>query len=364
MSNEKRGRRTQQVTLREVAQAAGVSMMTVSNVIHDRVNVSDSLRERIRKHIAELGYVPNRAAQELAGQARPHFGLLYPSTTNPFIAAVIVGAMQAAARLRIDVSVHLAQLDHPRTLKTTLQRMQETGVNGLLLPSPIAEFVATTVKGKGLTVPAVAIAPGFPVGGMASVRADERQASIELVSILIAAGHRRIGHLAGPETQSGSIARVEGYHEALQAHGIASLPTDIVRSDSFRFQDGLVAAERLFESAPDLTAVFAANDTLAAAVLGVAQRRGIAIPAELSVVGYDDSPVAEQVWPGLTTIHQDARAMTEKAVEILDKGVRAWRKDPTSRLDQDVLFPYQVVTRASVAPPKRRRKAPARDGTP
>ncbi len=340
--------RPPRVTLKEVAEASGVSIMTVSNVIHDRPNVSAALRELVQKRIAELGYVPNRAAQELAGITRPHFALLYPGVINPFIASVIVGSLNGASRLGVDVSIQLAELDDPRTLRDTMHRMEETGVEGFLLPSPIAEFAARTLKKKALRVPAVAIAPGIAVPGMASVRCDERRATFELVTALIDLGHTRIGHIRGPETQSGSAARYEGYRAALEARGIAP-NIDYVVESAFRFQDGLRAAETLLDRAPELTAVFAANDTLASSVLAVAHRRDIALPDALSVVGYDDSPAAEQVWPALTTVHQDAAALTERAVELLHANMRAWRADPSFRSTEDIVLSYRIVHRSSTA---------------
>ena len=351
----RRGRRpgqTKRITLKAVADAAGVSMMTVSNVIHNRANVSAALREQVEKQIEALGYVPNRAAQELAGNARPHIGLLYQATTNPFIAAVIVGAMKAASRLRVDVSVQLARIDDPKALRDTVHLMEVGGVEGFLLPSPMAEAMALACKKKPIEVPMVAIAPGHPIAGMGAVRCDEVQAARELVALLIAEGHRNIGHLAGPEAQSGSAARLQGYKEALKAAGLKLRPEDIVRSPAYRFQEGVKAAEALLQARPGLTAIFAANDTLAAAVLAVAHRRGIEVPRQLSVVGYDDSPVAEQVWPGLTTIHQDAEALTEQAVELLEKAVRSWRADRAVLPGDDVVLPFQMVRRGSVAAPE------------
>ncbi|MFQ8433059.1 LacI family DNA-binding transcriptional regulator [Amaricoccus sp. W119] len=341
--------RPPRVTLKDVAKAAGVSMMTVSNVLHDRPNVSAALRELVQRRIEELGYVPNRAAQQLAGVTRPHFGLLYASVINPFIASVIVGSLTAASRLGIDVTIELAELDDPKSLRSTISRMRDTGVDGLLLPSPIAEFVERTFRKKPLKFPAVAIAPGFSMPGMASVRVDEEGAAFELVSSLLDLGHTRIGHLAGPETQSGSFARHEGYRAALLARGIEPCAEHLERS-RFNFQDGVEAAERLLAREPRVTAVFAANDTLAASVLAVTHRRGIAVPRSLSVVGYDDSPVAEQVWPALTTVHQDAFAATERAVEMLNASVAAWRAGSFTGPAEDLLLPYRIVHRASTAP--------------
>lgn len=341
-------RRPARVTIKEVAEAAGISMMTVSNVINNRPNVSAALRERVQKQIDDLGYVPNRAAQELAGVTRPHFGLLYPGVINPFIASVIVGSLNAASRLKVDVSIQLARPGDAKELKDTVRRMQDTGVEGLLLPSPMAEFAAQTFRKKP-PVPVVALAPGLPIPGITSVRCNERQAAFELVSMLLDLGHTRIAHLAGPETQSGSIARLEGYKAALISRGIDPHPDCVVRSSEFRFQSGVKAAEALLDLEPRPTAIFAANDTLAASVLAVTHHRDIAVPEELSVVGYDDSPTAEQVWPALTTVRQDFATMTERAVEALDEKVRALRAGTPLGPADDVVLPYEIVRRSSTA---------------
>lgn len=353
------GRRTRQarVTIKDVAKAAGVSMMTVSNVIHDRPNVGAAQREHVQGFIKALGYVPNRAAQELAGVVRPRFGLLYPRYMTPFISAVIVGTLNASARLQVDMSIQLAKRGEISSLRKTIQRMQDDGIEGFLLPSPIAELAASAFEKKKLKVPAIALAPGIPVPGMASVRVNERQAAFELVTKLLDLGHTDIGHIAGPDTQSGSVARYEGYFSALIARGIEPRPELIVKSE-FSFRKGVEAAEELLARQPRVTAIFAANDTLAASVLAVAHRHNISLPDELSVAGYDDAPVAEQIWPALTTVRQDATAMTERAVEMLAKAVRDWRENQTLAPQEDALFPYEIVQRDSIAAPPSGRPGP------
>jgi LacI family transcriptional regulator len=340
--------RPPKVTLKEVAEAAGVSMMTVSNVLHNRPKVSDLLRDRVLKQIKELGYIPNRSAQELAGVAYARFGLLYTNVRNPFIASVLAGSLTAASQLRADISIHLAKLDDAAALRKTVRQLVDSGIEGLLLPSPVAEFASLAFKRKPLPIPAIAIAPGFPVPGMASVRCDERQAAFEVVSMLLDLGHTRIGHLAGPTSQTGCIARYEGYCDALRARSIEPRPEYVVKTE-FLFQDGVQAADALLDREPRVTAIFAANDTLAASVMAVAHRRGIAVPEALSIVGYDDSPTAEHVWPGLTTVHQDFVALTERAVNVLNKNVMAWRADSSARSDQDIMLPYEIVRRPSIA---------------
>jgi LacI family transcriptional regulator len=246
----------------------------------------------------------------------------------------------------VDVTIQLAQLGNAKSLRETMQRMENAGVEGFLLPSPIAEFAARTFKDEPLRVPAVGIAAAVPFPGMTSIRVDERQATLELMAMLFEMGHTRIGHIIGPQRQSGSIVRYRGYREALTSRGIRPRPEWVVRS-TFDFHTGERAALELLQRELRVTAVFAANDTLAAAVLAAAHRLSIPVPDALSVVGYDDSPIAEQVWPALTTVRQDAAAMTERAVEVLHDRTRAGGSGPPIK---DVIFPYRVVTRSSIAP--------------
>lgn len=342
-----RGTALRKITLRDVAAAAGVSIMTVSNVLHDKPNVGDSSRERVNAAIRSLGYVPNRAAQQLAGEPDIRLGLLYTGILNSFVAALFIGSVTAASRLRAEVSIRLAGIDDPVALRTTLRRMQMAGVEGFLLPAPIAEAAAQAFAHETLNAPAVAIATGFPLPGMASVRCDDRQAAFDLVSMLLDLGHVHIGHITGPRSQSVSIVRREGYQAALLSRGLKPHPGLVVET-AFTFQAGIAAADALLDREPRITAIFAANDTLAAGVIAAAHRRGLVVPDVLSVVGYDDAPIAEQVWPALTTVRQDSVALTERAVEILNGDVRAWRGGARARSSQDVLIPYQIVSRASV----------------
>jgi LacI family transcriptional regulator len=331
-----------------VAAAAGVSIMTVSNVINNRPNVGESVRERVTRCIEELGYVPNRAGRELSGTPYTRIGLLYPGKRNAFIASVFVGSLTAAARVQADISIQLSDVSDEAGLRQGIRHLEDGGIEGLLLPSPIAELAAQAFRAQALEVPAVAVAPGYPIAGMSSVRCDEQRAAFELVSMLLDLGHTRIGHIAGPSSQSGSTARLQGYRDALSARGVQAQAAWLTHSP-FVFQDGVTAARELLERQPRVTAVFAANDTLGAAVLTAAQQLGLRTPEQLSVVGYDDSPIAEQVWPGLTTVRQDSVAMTERAVEILNRQVLAWRTDATPQPIEDLVLPYEIVRRASVA---------------
>lgn len=347
-----RGSGMHKVTLRDVAAAAGVSIMTVSNVLHDKPNVGEPSRGRVAEAIRRLGYVPNRAAQQLAGEPDLRLGLLYTGVLNAFAAALFIGSMTAASRLHAEVSLRLASIDDPGALLAVLHRMGTAGIEGFLLPAPIAEAAAPAYAHEPPGVPAVAIATGFPLPGMACVRCDDRRAAFDLVSLLLDLGHTRIGHISGPDSQSASIVRREGYLAALRARGLAPRP-ELMVGTAFTFQAGIAATDALLEREPGLTAIFAANDTLAAGAIAAAHRRGLNVPDALSVVGYDDSPIAEQVWPALTTVRQDSVQLTRQAVMVLSANVRARRAGSEEPGTQEILLPSEIVRRASVAPARR-----------
>lgn len=157
--------------------------------------------------------------------------------------------------------------------------------------------------------------------GLITVRVDDRAAARAMTDLLIERGHRRIGFIAGPESHSSTAARRAGYCDSLHAHGLTVDPALIVAGE-FTFESGLDAAAALLDLAVPPTAIFACSDDLAAAVISVGARRDLRIPQDLAVAGFDDTPIATQVWPTLTTVRQPIAAMAEAAVLALAEGMR------------------------------------------
>ncbi len=178
---------------------------------------------------------------------------------------------------------------------------------------------------------------------MFTVRIDNRAASRAVTELLIAKGRRRIAVIAGPQDHSDSVERLKGCRDALAAHGLA-LPDERVVEGRFTFESGLEAAERLLALPAPPDAIVAANDDMAAAALWIAHRRGIVLPRDLAVTGFDDTLLATRVWPPLTTVRQPIDRMTARALDLL---LDALKRPADDVRPVDVLEAYDVVERAS-----------------
>ena len=337
--------------MRDVAMRAGVSQMTVSFVVHGTKNVSSSTHSAVREAIDALGYVPNQAARSLASAADLRVGLLHSNVPNAFLSALLIGTLNAASRL--GVQVHIEQFDptRPDLLVASLERLAAGGANALLLPPPVCEYAAANTHWRALDMPVVAVAPGTSLAGIPTVRIDERQAACDMVSLIFDHGHRRIGIITGPASHTASRARLDGYHAAHAERGQPVDPGLAVPGD-FAFASGLDGAAKLLDRADPPTAIFASNDAMASGVIALAHRRRLDIPGDLSVAGFDDTPIATQVWPTLTTVGRDVTAMAEKGVEMLAAMQRAHSSGGGAQM-ADHIAEYRLIARDSVAPPRR-----------
>ncbi|MCZ8173265.1 MAG: substrate-binding domain-containing protein, partial [Brevundimonas sp.] len=219
----------------------------------------------------------------------------------------------------------------------------ETHVDGIILSSPVTDCEPVLRALESMDIPFVRISPGTNHALTSSVFMDDAQAADDMTTHLINAGHRRIGFIKGHPNHMASDDRLNGYRRALDRVGIAFDP-GMVCDGEFDFDSGVRGAGRLLDLPEPPTAIFASNDDMAAGVLAVAHDRGIPVPAQLSVAGFDDTTLARTVWPPLTTIHQPMADLARTAAEILIAG-----GDITHRR-----LPHQLIERASVAPPYRK----------
>lgn len=333
------------VTIKAVAAQAGVSAMTVSNVVNRTGKASAATRARVLKVIDELGYVPSQAARRLVGSDSARIGLIYPEGESGFVNAAIVGASVTAARRGLQLLLRGVEWRAPGAALQGASGLVRSGADALVLISPFAEALSGSPGLVSLSVPAVAVATAQPLPDMDTVRIDNHAAAYQITSLLIARGHRRIGVIAGPPTHSDSVARLEGHKAALRDHGIVP-DAALCAGGDFTFASGLAAAETLLRTAERPTAIVAANDDMAAAALWSARRLGLHPPGDLAVTGFDDTLVATRVWPALTTVRQPIEAMIDKAFEML---LDRLRSDFSSEVMRDVVFEAALVERDSVA---------------
>lgn len=309
------------VTIKEVAQSAGVSTQTVSRVLNDRLDVSAETRERVQAIIAELGYSPNALARSLI-QGRSHtigvvgYGLSYYGPSR-----ILTGIERRANDLGYSLLLSLLRDPESNHGELAFHNLLDRQVDGIIWAVPEIganrDWIAT--KLKRLPNPVVFINME-PAAGLAVAAIDNREGGRLAVEHLISQGYRRIGIITGPNSWWESRQREQGWRAAMQAAGIAARDLDSLKiTGDWYPSSGEAGLEGLLKQRPDLQAVFACNDPMAAGALRSARRLGLRVPEDLAVVGYDDTPESQYYSPALTTIRQPLAEIGGQAVEILHK---------------------------------------------
>lgn len=302
-------------TIREVSRKANVSIATVSRVLNNLPGYSEETKRKVLEAIEELGYQPNQIARGLVSRKTRTVGVLFPVVSSMFSAALLQG-IEAEANGN-DYGVIVCNMgDRGNRFERVVGMLTEKRVDGLLFVSEwLNERFAERLGSLG--IPVVLVSTGSPGAPFPYLKADDFQGAYQATRYLLEAGHRRIGMVSGPpEDRIAGGPRIEGYRHALRSYGLAPSDRDIAVA-GFDFRSGLAAAGTLLDRVPDLTAVFAASDEMAAGVLACCHARGLRVPDDLSVVGYDNLAVAEMTSPPLTTVAQPLEEMGRKAMEML-----------------------------------------------
>lgn len=343
-------RASRAVNIQAVAELAGVSAMTVSNVVSGRRKVREATREAVLAAVEELGYKPNIAAQALASAGSVRLGLLCGKSENAFLSSILVGTLEASVQLGAQLLLRRSDTVEPAELLAQLEGLVRSGANAILVAPPFCEMLSRDDLAARLDVPIVAMSPGDVLPNLSCVRIDDFAAAREMTQYLIALGHRRIGFIRAAETHIVSHTRHDGYRAALEAAGIA-YDMALVAPGNLTFETGLRAAQYLLDLPDRPTAIFASNDDMAAAVVSLAHRRGLLVPGDISVAGFDDGPLAQKIWPTLTTIHQPIARIAERAATLAIQRVRLHGEAAAPVPLPMEILPYQLIERESTAPP-------------
>jgi LacI family transcriptional regulator len=331
------------VTIREIAGLAGVSVATVSRVMNGRDDVSAETRELVQRIVRERGYTANRTARGLSAGRTGLIGGTVPLVHPAYFSFILSGAAEALYERDMRLVLCPTQHEHEREV-TLLERMMHGTTDGGLLILPqesAAELEHLLESGYRFVV----VDPLQPLNErIPSVSAAHSAGADIAVKHLLSLGHRRIAAITGPRGWIATEERLRGYQAALAAAGILPEPELVVESN-FEIELGLRAASGLLALYEPPTAIFAFNDNIAIGALQAARERGIRVPEELSVVGFDDVEAAEIVTPMLTTIRQPLAEMGRIAVSLLERLIEGQRIEALH-----VELRTQLIVRNSTAP--------------
>ena len=339
------------VRMEDVAKAAGVSMKTVSRVLNNEVSVKDETRTRVQEVANALNYRPDRSARSLAGRKSYLVALLYDNPSANYLMEILIGVVKACQEEHYGML--LQPLSHSSvTLVHDIEALVlNSKLDGLILTPPITDSVEVLNRLDQLGVPYSCVSPknrDVAIG----VSINEQDAVCEMMAHLVALGHTRIAHICGHPAQGATQWRLDGYRSGLR-HANLPYDPDLVVDGSFTFESGVNAAEKLLSMANPPSAIFAANDDMAAGVIRIAHERGLSIPDDVSVCGFDNSSMSRYIFPALSTVHQPTTEMGHMATVQLLKVI----KDP--KAGRMVHMPYSLVLRQSTGPAPARRNGPS-----
>jgi LacI family transcriptional regulator len=330
------------VTIRDVAQAAGVHVSTVSRALNPakRQLISAEVLREVETAARRLGYRPNRAASALRTGRTHTIGVLVPDITNPVFPPILQG-IEASAAAR-GYFVFVANVADPSLARPIVERMLAQRVDGLVLATatrddPLLDYIAQA------GMQAVLVNRADDTGRLPAVVSDDRLAMKLAVDHLVEGGHRRIAHLAGPQSLPTGVGRRQGLEQALRDHGLA--PACVVECASYSREAGRAAMQRLLAENERPEAVVCCNDLVALGAYDTLARQRIRIPRDISITGHNDMPLVDMVHPPLTTIRLPHRELGWRAAEMLFDEI-----DGKALSASTVVLRPELVVRASTRP--------------
>lgn len=330
---------TRRPTIHDVAAAAGVSVATVSKAVNGRYGVSPTTVSRVLDAVKTLGYESSLVASSMRSRRTGVIGVLV-ADIEPFSAEILKGVGGALSDTGYDLLAYTgARRDGEGWERRSLSRLSGTLIDAAIIVTPTIVTVASEV-------PIVAIDPHTGRGVVPTVESDSFTGAQQAVHYLVQLGHRRIGFIAGRPDLRSAVARASGYRAGLSAAGISFDPA-LVGVGRYAQDVAREAAEAMLSLDDPPTAVFAANDLSALSIIDVAADRGLRVPEDLSVVGFDDVPEAARAQPALTTVRQPMKRLGAEAVRMV-LALLAGEELPETHIQ----LPTRLVARGTTAPPR------------
>jgi LacI family transcriptional regulator len=333
---------TRRVTINDVARLAGVSIKTVSRVFNNEPHVRPATRGKVMAAAESLDYRPNLSARRLASNLTFVIGMLYDNPNSAYVTEVQSGSIQVCREHGYNLLIHPCRADAADLNDDVVGLRQQ--VDGVILLQPVSDIVSVCRLLVENRISCVRVSQR-PFAGMPWISVGDSEAAEEMTDYLVDLGHRRIGFIIGHLDHGQSHDRLGGYRASLRKHGIA-FDESLVKQGTFDYESGYSCGHELLRTTPRPTAIFASNDPMALGVLTAAHETGIDVPGELSVAGFDDSPMARYAWPPLTTVRQPITEVARIATEVLVQTMQGRLEGETEQR-----LRAEVVRRASTGRP-------------
>jgi LacI family transcriptional regulator len=318
------------ITIKDVARESGVNISTVSRALNNGYGVNPQTRDLVVAVASRLNYRPNRVARGLVTGRSHSLALLVSDIRNPFFAEVARGAADAARTDNCDLILCNSDLDPARQMEY-VKSLLEKRVDGILMNSVSPLSAEDQAQLAECGVPIVLLNRSAASKAFSTVSADNEAGGALAAQYLLDLGHRDIAHITGPRQHGNLSDRTRGFVQTLQGAPQPVVP--VVLHGAFNFDGGRDLTDRLLAEHPETTAIFAANDVMAYGAVRTALDRGLRIPEDLSLIGFDNIEFSSIIHPPLTTIHQPKYEMGQAAVEILLRlGRDKQRRTPESRV--------------------------------
>ncbi|GAB6261078.1 substrate-binding domain-containing protein [Photobacterium sp. CCB-ST2H9] len=328
-------------TMKDIAKLAGVSTSTVSHVINKSRFVSDEIAERVNNAAKALNYAPSALARSLKINRTQTIGMLVTTSTNPFFGEVVKGVERSCYQKGYNLILCNTEGDNER-MKASIDTLLQKRVDGLLLMCSTLEGERIEVFDRYPDIPVVVMDWGPMSFASDKIQDNSYQGGYLAARYLIDCGHRDIGCITGPLIKHQAQIRYEGFKRAMNEAGLAFRSDWVIESD-FECEGGYDAFHTMYASGTLPSAIFVCNDMMAMGVINAANEKGVRIPDDLSIIGYDDIHIAKFMTPSLTTIHQPKYRLGQAAVETLLKRINKEITEP-----QIVQLEPTLVVRQSV----------------
>ena len=332
----------QKATIKDVAADAGVSIKTVSRVINNEPAVAKTTRTTVLKSIKKLKFTPNKDAQGLRSKKSFLIGLLYDNPNKYYLSDVQSGSLNACAGTNYNLVLQECKNNSSGLISKVTNFIKTADLNGVILTPPLTDNLKLVAAITKLNVPISFIAPPNNTYEVWS-SANDKDAAYAMTNKIISMGHKKIAFIKGHKDHSAAKARFDGFCESLDKQNI-SLDASMTLQGNFSFESGFKLAAELLKKKNKPTAIFCANDSMAAGVIKYCYQNNIAIPKQLSVTGFDDSMIAQEIWPSISTVRQPVAKMSEHAASALIKKISG----NGSIKDLTKTFKSEVVLRESL----------------